>query len=75
MARPANVPTLRDARVSPPTAKESTMTPTSKSLKLSTNVSPAPSTVALEQNEEWVNSMVDGPNAEMIDGAAHSKSE
>ncbi|GJY04139.1 hypothetical protein Tco_0370079 [Tanacetum coccineum] len=28
----------------------------------------------LEQNEEWVNAMVDGLNAEMTDGAAHSKS-
>ncbi|GJW98074.1 hypothetical protein Tco_0179882 [Tanacetum coccineum] len=40
-----------DARVSPPIAKESTMTPASKSLELSTNVAPASSVIALEQNE------------------------
>ncbi|GJS49509.1 hypothetical protein Tco_0599630 [Tanacetum coccineum] len=45
----------RDARVSPPITKESTVIPTSKSLE--------------------VNAMVDGPDAEMNDGAAHSKSE
>nr|GEV27564.1 hypothetical protein [Tanacetum cinerariifolium] len=63
-----------DARVSLPIAKESTMTPASKSLELSTNVAPAPFAYALEKNEEWVNAMVDGPNVEMTDGAAHSKS-
>ncbi|GJW37770.1 hypothetical protein Tco_0060690 [Tanacetum coccineum] len=71
---PANVPTSRDACVFPLIAKESTMTPASKSLELSTNIAPAPSVVALEQNEEWVNAMVDGPDAEMTDGAAPSKS-
>ncbi|GJR24716.1 hypothetical protein Tco_0973243 [Tanacetum coccineum] len=74
LARPANVPTSRDAHVSPSIAKESTVTPASKSLELSTNVAPAPSVVALEQNEEWVNAMVDGPDAEMTDGAALFKS-
>ncbi|GJV51951.1 hypothetical protein Tco_1447692 [Tanacetum coccineum] len=34
----ANVPTPRGARVSPPVAKESTVTPASKSLELSANV-------------------------------------
>ncbi|GKB78129.1 hypothetical protein Tco_0945024, partial [Tanacetum coccineum] len=43
LVRPANVPILRDARVSPPIAKESTMTPASESLELSANVVPAPS--------------------------------
>ncbi|GJX27134.1 hypothetical protein Tco_0233430 [Tanacetum coccineum] len=72
--RPTNVPTLMDARVSPPIAKESTMTLASGSSELSTNVVPAPSTIASEQNEKWVNAMVDEPDAEMNDGAAHSKS-
>ncbi|GKE65332.1 hypothetical protein Tco_1519493 [Tanacetum coccineum] len=36
-----NVPTLRDAHVSHPIVKESTVTPASKSLDLSTNVAPA----------------------------------
>ncbi|GJY34321.1 hypothetical protein Tco_0418790 [Tanacetum coccineum] len=74
LAHPANVPTSRDARVSPPITKESIVTPTSKSLELSTNVAPASSIVALEQNEEWVNSMVDGPDVKVNDGDAHSKS-
>ncbi|GKD71577.1 hypothetical protein Tco_1325667, partial [Tanacetum coccineum] len=70
---PANVPTSRDAHVSPPIAKESTVTPASESFELSANVVPVPFTIALEQNEEWVNVMVDGPDIEMTDGAAHSK--
>ncbi|GJU31438.1 hypothetical protein Tco_1175027 [Tanacetum coccineum] len=53
LTRPANVPTSRDARVSPPIAKESIVTPASKSLELSTNVAPAPSAITLEQNKEW----------------------
>ncbi|GJY91708.1 hypothetical protein Tco_0507490 [Tanacetum coccineum] len=74
LTRPTNVPTSRDARVSLPIAKESIVTPASESLELSTNVALAPSAVTLEQNKEWVNAMVDGPNVEMTDGAAHSKS-
>ncbi|GJZ51380.1 hypothetical protein Tco_0605895 [Tanacetum coccineum] len=74
LAGPANVPTSRDARVSPSIVKESTVTPASKSLKLSTNVAPAPSVVALDQNKEWVNAMVDGPDAEKTDGVTASKS-
>nr|GFD06298.1 hypothetical protein [Tanacetum cinerariifolium] len=31
-------------------------------------------TPALEQYEEWMNAMVDGPDTEMTDGAANSKS-
>ncbi|GKB43017.1 hypothetical protein Tco_0887959 [Tanacetum coccineum] len=42
----ANVPTSRDARVSPPITKELTVTPASESLELSANVVPAPSAVA-----------------------------
>ncbi|GKB36350.1 hypothetical protein Tco_0881292, partial [Tanacetum coccineum] len=74
LVRPTNVPTSRDAYVSPPIAKESTMIPASESLELSSNVVSAPSIVASKQNKEWVNAMVDGPDAEMTDGAAHSKS-
>ncbi|GJR32800.1 hypothetical protein Tco_1109032 [Tanacetum coccineum] len=48
LARLANFPTSRDARVSPLIAKESTVTPASISLELSTNVAPAPSAVTLE---------------------------
>ncbi|GKC34249.1 hypothetical protein Tco_1046633, partial [Tanacetum coccineum] len=74
LVRPANVPIPRDTRVSPPIAKESTVTPVSKSLELSANVVPASSAVALEQNEEQVSAAVDGPDVEMTDGAARSKS-
>ncbi|GJX18925.1 hypothetical protein Tco_0221602, partial [Tanacetum coccineum] len=50
---PANFPTSKDARVSPPIVKESTVTPAFESFELSANVVPALSVVALEQNEEW----------------------
>ncbi|GJS54404.1 hypothetical protein Tco_0627766 [Tanacetum coccineum] len=38
LARPANVPTSRDAHVSPPITKESTVTPASKSLEVALEV-------------------------------------
>ncbi|GKG01702.1 hypothetical protein Tco_0306407 [Tanacetum coccineum] len=74
LVRPANVPTPRDTRVSPPIAKESTVTPASKSLELFANVVPASSAIALEQNEEQLNDVVDGLDLEMVDGTAPSKS-
>ncbi|GJY48277.1 hypothetical protein Tco_0438233 [Tanacetum coccineum] len=74
LVHPANIPTSRDARVSPPIAKVSTVTPAFESLELSGNIVPAPSAVAFEKNEEWLNAMVDGPDVEMTDGATHSKS-
>ncbi|GJR08230.1 hypothetical protein Tco_0790882 [Tanacetum coccineum] len=75
LARSANVLASRDARVSPPIVKESTVTPAFESLELPANVIPASSVVASEQNKEWVNVMVDGLNPEMTDGATHAKSE
>nr|GEV98484.1 hypothetical protein [Tanacetum cinerariifolium] len=63
----------RDAHVSPPIGKESIVTSASKSLDLPTNVAPTPFFITLEQNKEWVNAMVDGPDAELTDGC-HSKS-
>ncbi|GJS90291.1 hypothetical protein Tco_0772927 [Tanacetum coccineum] len=74
LVRPANVPILRDTRVSPPIAKESTVKPVPKSLELSANVALVSSDVASEQNEEQVNAVVDGSDLEMADGAAPSKS-
>ncbi|GJZ51817.1 hypothetical protein Tco_0606332 [Tanacetum coccineum] len=74
LVRPDNVPIPRDTRVSPPIAKESTVTPVPKSLELSANVAPVSSVVASEQNEEQVNAVVDGSDLEMADGAAPSKS-
>ncbi|GJU36810.1 hypothetical protein Tco_1185164 [Tanacetum coccineum] len=70
LARPANVPASIDARVSPPIVKESTVTPASESLELPANVVPISSIIALEQNEEWVNAMVDGPDLRMT-GTSH----
>ncbi|GKB66920.1 hypothetical protein Tco_0928332 [Tanacetum coccineum] len=75
LARPTNVPPLRDARVSPPTIKESTVTPASKSLELSTNVDLTASAVAFEHNEEMVNAEVDGSNPKMTDDTVAAKSE
>ncbi|GKD16535.1 hypothetical protein Tco_1205693 [Tanacetum coccineum] len=74
MANFMPVSTPRDARVSPPIIKKTTATPASKSLELSTNVVPASSAVAFEQNEERVNVVVDGLDLEMTGGAAPSKS-
>ncbi|GKE48075.1 hypothetical protein Tco_1479333, partial [Tanacetum coccineum] len=72
LVRPANVPISRDARVSPPIAKESTMTPASESLELFANVVPAPSAVASEQNEEWGTSHVLDDVAEVtVVGSGH----
>ncbi|GJS67412.1 hypothetical protein Tco_0681976, partial [Tanacetum coccineum] len=69
----ANVPASRDACVSPPVAKESTVTLASTSLELLFNTVPTSSTAALEPNEEWVNAMVYGSDHEMTDGAANAK--
>nr|GEV70766.1 hypothetical protein [Tanacetum cinerariifolium] len=66
-AHSTNVLTSRDACVSPPISKESIVIPSSGTLELSANIVPAPSAIALEQNEEWVSVMVDGLDAEMTD--------
>nr|GEX40191.1 zf-CCHC domain-containing protein/DUF4219 domain-containing protein/UBN2 domain-containing protein [Tanacetum cinerariifolium] len=52
LVHPANVPTPRDACVSHPIVKESTVTLDSKSLELSTNVDLTAYVVASEHNEE-----------------------
>nr|GEY03750.1 hypothetical protein [Tanacetum cinerariifolium] len=69
LVHPTNVSIPRDARVSPPIAKESTVTHVSKSLELSGNVVLSSSAVALEQNEEHVSVAVDGSDLEMTDGS------
>ncbi|GKE43590.1 hypothetical protein Tco_1470874 [Tanacetum coccineum] len=71
LAHLVNVHVLRDSPISPPLVKGSTVTPTSKSLELPSNVIPASSTAALEPNEEWVNAMVDGPDHVLTDGAVN----
>nr|GEU62835.1 hypothetical protein [Tanacetum cinerariifolium] len=48
---------------------ESNVTPAFKSLELSANVAPVSSAVASEQNEEWVNAIVDGSDVKMTDGS------
>nr|GEZ98463.1 hypothetical protein [Tanacetum cinerariifolium] len=75
LARPANVPASRDACVSPPIAKKSTLTLSSTSLESLSNTVHSSSTAALKSNEGWVNAMVDGPNHEIVDGAANAKPE
>nr|GEW32718.1 hypothetical protein [Tanacetum cinerariifolium] len=68
-------PPLRDARVSPPTIKESTMTPASKSLELSTNADFTPSIVTSEHNEDMVNVEVDVLDPKITDDTIVAKSE
>nr|GEU79933.1 reverse transcriptase domain-containing protein [Tanacetum cinerariifolium] len=60
LARLANVPTSKDASVSPPVPKKSTVTLASKSLDLPSNVAHAPSVAASEHNEELINAEVNG---------------
>ncbi|GKB40890.1 hypothetical protein Tco_0885832 [Tanacetum coccineum] len=75
LARLANFPTSRDARVSPLIAKESTVTPASISLELSANVAPASSIVCFRAKLDVGNAVVlMAPDAEVNDGVAHSKS-
>nr|GEV34346.1 hypothetical protein [Tanacetum cinerariifolium] len=74
LACPTNVPTSRDARVSPPIKKELTVTPASKSLELSTNADLTPFVVASEHNEDMVNAEVDGSDPKMTDDIAAAKS-
>ncbi|GJW28426.1 hypothetical protein Tco_0045301 [Tanacetum coccineum] len=73
LVRLANVPTSRDARVSPLVAKELTVTPASKSLELSANVDSIASVVASEHNEEMVNAEVDGSDPKMTDDTIIAK--
>ncbi|GKE00600.1 hypothetical protein Tco_1388583 [Tanacetum coccineum] len=73
LVHPTNVPASREVRVSPST-KESTVTPASKSLELSTNVNFTASAVASEHNEEIVNVEVDGLDPKMTDDTATVKS-
>ncbi|GJR27150.1 hypothetical protein Tco_1103382 [Tanacetum coccineum] len=70
----ANVPTPRDTRASLHIAKESTVTPVSKSLELSVNVVPVSFVVASERNEEQVYAAVYGSDLEMADSVVPFKS-
>ncbi|GJT60500.1 hypothetical protein Tco_1004033 [Tanacetum coccineum] len=74
LARPTNVLPSRDARVSPPTIKESIVTPTSKSLELSANVDLIAFVVVSEHNEDMVNAEVDGSDTKMTDDTVAAKS-
>ncbi|GJY27671.1 hypothetical protein Tco_0403438 [Tanacetum coccineum] len=56
------------------TTKESTVTPTSKSLELSANINLTASAVASEHNEEMVNAEVDGSEPKMTDDTVAAKS-
>ncbi|GJS93212.1 hypothetical protein Tco_0800180 [Tanacetum coccineum] len=74
LAHPANAPPLKDARISPLTIKESTVTPASKSLELSANVDLTASVVSSEHNEEMVNAEVDRSDPKMTDNIVAVKS-
>nr|GEX50991.1 hypothetical protein [Tanacetum cinerariifolium] len=64
---------LRDARVSPPVAKESTAIPALKSLVLSTNVYLTAVIVASKHDEEMVSAKVDGSDPKMTDDTITAK--
>ncbi|GJS87389.1 hypothetical protein Tco_0770025 [Tanacetum coccineum] len=70
---PTNIPTPRDVRVYPPIVKESTVTPASKSLELSTNVDLTASVVASKHNKKMVNAEVDGSDPKMTDDTITAK--
>ncbi|GJS24518.1 hypothetical protein Tco_0453150 [Tanacetum coccineum] len=74
LVRSTNVLTPRDAHVSPPITKESTVTPTFKSLELSANVDLIAFVVASEHNEEMVNVEIDGSDPKMTDDIVAAKS-
>nr|GEX54569.1 hypothetical protein [Tanacetum cinerariifolium] len=74
LAHPVNFLALRDARVSPHIVKESTVTPASESSEFPPNVFHTSFVIALEQNEEWMNVIVDWSDLEMTNGATHAKS-
>ncbi|GKF71554.1 hypothetical protein Tco_0207668, partial [Tanacetum coccineum] len=63
----ANVPIPRGTRVSPPIAKESTMTHVSESLELSANVNFTASAVAFERNEEMGISVAPDDVTELVE--------
>ncbi|GKA79716.1 hypothetical protein Tco_0786312 [Tanacetum coccineum] len=66
LVRSANVPIPKDTRVSPPIAKESTVTPVSKSLELSAIVNFTAFVVAFEHNEEMGISVALDDVAELV---------
>ncbi|GJW23259.1 hypothetical protein Tco_0033881 [Tanacetum coccineum] len=74
LVRSVEVPILRGTRVSPPIAKESTVTPVSESLELFANVNFTASAVSSKHNEEMINAEVDGSDPKMIDDTAAVKS-
>nr|GEU96018.1 hypothetical protein [Tanacetum cinerariifolium] len=75
LVRPANIPIPRDASVSPLITKESTMTPTSKSLELFANFNLTASVVSSEHDEEMVSVEVDELDPKMTDDTITAKSE
>ncbi|GKD59316.1 hypothetical protein Tco_1296825 [Tanacetum coccineum] len=71
-AHPNNVPASRNARVSPPFAKESTITPASASLELPSDTALASSVAALEPNE--VSHTLDADGDLVVEGLRHVSS-
>ncbi|GKG14875.1 hypothetical protein Tco_0354475, partial [Tanacetum coccineum] len=70
MARPAAIPAPTTVGVSPPFIKELTITSDPSLVELFLKDPPPSSTIASEQNEEWLSVMVDTSNEEMVDAAS-----
>nr|GEW94037.1 hypothetical protein [Tanacetum cinerariifolium] len=67
LVHPANIPIPRGTRISPPIAKESTVTLVFESLELFASVNFTASDIASEHNKEMVNTNVDGSNPKITD--------
>ncbi|GKB78617.1 hypothetical protein Tco_0945512, partial [Tanacetum coccineum] len=87
LAHPDVVPTAKATCVSLTVPRESIVTLVTASLELLSNDAPPSSAAALEQNEEWINAIVDTANEEIgnvsfeksvevfVQGVAHPVSE
>nr|GEW24500.1 hypothetical protein [Tanacetum cinerariifolium] len=73
LVSPANVPIPKDARVSPPVAKEPIVTHASKSMELSANVDLTTFVVAFEHYREMVSVNVYGLDLKMTDDTITAK--
>nr|GEW41207.1 hypothetical protein [Tanacetum cinerariifolium] len=73
LARSVNVPTLKDTRTFPPVMKELTVVLVSFYLELPPKAAPSSSTATNEQNEEWINVMVDVPDNKITGDAGNGK--
>ncbi|GJR80548.1 hypothetical protein Tco_0151333 [Tanacetum coccineum] len=75
LACPVVVPTPKAVGVSPPIPKELTVTPAPSLVELFLSDAPPSSVAALEQNEEWLNAMVDTTDESIVDVASEKPGE